>query len=232
MNIDSLRVVDLTQPIHPGIVMWPGVPGPTFETLVTIKPDGFFSRKVTFAEHTGTHFDAPAHMVEGAALLHQVDPATLIRPAVMIDISESIGDDADGILTLAHVAQFEAANGRIPGGAVVLLRTGWETRNADPVRYGGAPGDLRFPGFGPEATRLLVDERGALGLGVDTMGIDPGFEHDFVVHRQVSHPRGVWHLEGLQNLKALPPVGAWVFVGVLNLVDGSGSPARVLALVP
>jgi kynurenine formamidase len=232
MNIDSLRVVDLTQPLHPDIVMWPGVAGPTFETIVSIQPDGFFNRRVSFAEHSGTHFDAPGHMVAGSALMHQVDPATLIRPAVMIDISDAIGDDPDGILSLDQVTAFEAANGRIPGAAVILLRTGWETRNTDPLAYAGAPGDLRFPGFGPDAARFLVDERGVVGLGVDTLGIDPGNSADFVVHRQVSLLRGVWHLEGLQNLAALPPVGAWVFVGVLNLVDGSGSPARVLALVP
>ena len=87
MSIGNLRVVDLTQPLQPDVVMWPGVPGPTFETLVTVVPDGFYSRRVTVAEHTGTHFDAPAHMVEGAALLHEVDPATLIRPVVVIDIS-------------------------------------------------------------------------------------------------------------------------------------------------
>jgi kynurenine formamidase len=232
MSIDDLRVVDLTQPLQPDVVMWPGVPGPTFETLVTVVPDGFYSRRMTVAEHTGTHFDAPAHMVEGAALLHQVDPATLIRPVVVIDISARIAGDPDGILTLDDVTAFEAAHGRIPAAAAVFLRTGWEAFNADPLRYAGAPGDLRFPGFGPDAARFLVDERGVVGLGIDTLGIDAGFAADFVVHRQVSHPRGVWHLEGLQNLAALPPVGAWVFVGVLNLVDGSGSPARVLALVP
>ena len=55
---------------------------------------------------------------------------------------------------------------------------------------------------------------------------------DFVVHRLISHPKGVWHLEGLTNLGQLPPLGAWVVVGVLKLTDGSGGPARVLALVP
>ena len=232
MSIDDLRVVDLTQPLHPDVVMWPGVPGPLFETLVNVVPDGFYSRRVTFAEHTATHFDAPAHMVEGTAFLHQVDPATLIRPVVVIDISAELAGDADGILTLAQVTAFEAANGRIPQAAAVFLRTGWEAFNTDPLRYAGAPGDLRFPGFGPDAARFLVEERGAVGLGVDTLGIDPGNASDFVVHRQVSLLRGVWHLEGLQNLAALPPIGAWVFVGVINLVDGSGSPARVLALVP
>ncbi len=232
MDIDSLRVVDLTQPLHPGIIMWPGAPAPVVETLVNVVPDGFYSRSITFAEHTGTHFDAPAHMVEGTALLHQIDPGTLIRPVAVIDISAEVADDPDGALSLDQVTAFETTNGRIPDGAAVFLRTGWEAFNTDPVRYAGQPGDLRFPGFGADAARFLVETRGAVGLGVDTLGIDPGAQTDFVVHRQVSHPRGLWHLEGLQNLAALPPLGAWVFVGVLNLVDGSGSPARVLALVP
>ncbi len=232
MDIGSLRVVDLTQPLHPDIVMWPGAPAPEFEVVGNVVPDGFYNRRVTFMEHSGTHFDAPAHMVEGAALLHQVDPATLIRPAVVLDISAAGATDPDSVLTLDQVAAFEAANGRIAAGSVVLLRTGWDAYNADPERYGGASGQLRFPGYGTDATRLLVEERGVVGLGIDTMSIDAGSSADLAVHRTVSHPRGLWHLEGLQNLDALPPVGAWVFVGVLNLVDGSGSPARVLALVP
>jgi len=226
------QVVDLTQPLHPGLIMWPGVPGPTFEVLVNIVPDGFYSRRVSFAEHTGTHFDAPCHMVEGTAKLHEVDPSTLIRPAAVIDISDEVGDDPDSVLTLAQVEAFERAHGPIPTGGIVLLRTGWEERNTDAVRYAGEPGDLRFPAFGEEAARFLVERRSVVGVGVDTLGIDPGSSPDFVVHRQVTHPAGVWHLEGLQNLAALPPLGATVFVGVLPLVDGSGSPARVLALVP
>lgn len=226
------KVVDLTQPIHPGLVMWPGVSGPSFEVLVNVVPDGFYSRRVTFAEHTGTHFDAPCHMVDGTAKLDEVDPSTLIGPAAVIDISADVGDDPDAALTLSQVEAFERAHGPVPTGGIVLLRTGWEDRNTDPVRYAGEPGELRFPGFGAEAARFLVEQRGIVGLGVDTLGIDPGAATDFVVHRQVTHPAGVWHLEGLQNLRSLPPQGATVFVGVLPLVGGSGSPARVLALVP
>lgn len=226
------QVVDLTQPIHPGLVMWPGASGPAFEVLVTVVPDGFYARQVTFAEHTGTHFDAPCHMVDGTAKLHEVDPSTLIRPVAVIDISGDVGDDPDAVLTLAQVSAFERANGPVPTGGVVLLRTGWEDRNTDPVGYAGQPGDLRFPGYGEEAARFLVGQRQVVGLGIDTLGIDPGCSSDFVVHRQVTLPAGVWHLEGLQNLAAVPPMGATVFVGVLPLVEGSGSPARVLALIP
>ncbi|MBI2763251.1 MAG: cyclase family protein [Chloroflexi bacterium] len=230
--IGSMRVVDLTQPLSSDVVMWPGAPAPTAEVVLTVAHDGFYNRRISFMEHSGTHFDAPCHMVDGATPLHAIDPDTLVRQAVMIDISGSVGDNADGELTLAHVRDFETANGRIPDGSIVLLRTGWEQRNQDAARYAGTPGPLRFPGYGAEAARLLVDERHVVGLGIDTLGIDRGSATDFPVHRQISHPRGVWHLEGLTNLASLPRTGIWLFVGVLNLLDGSGSPARVLALVP
>src|SRR6185436_4601451 len=100
----------------------------------------------------------------------------------------------DSILTLEQVQAFEASHGTIPVGSAVFLRTGWEEFNTDPARYANAPGELRFPGFGVEAARFLVEERGAVGLGIDTLGIDPGIATDFSVHRQVSHPRGVWHV--------------------------------------
>ena len=63
--LEHMRVVDLTQPLHPGTVMWPGAPAPTAETFLTVARDGFYNRRVSFMEHSGTHFDAPCHMVEG-----------------------------------------------------------------------------------------------------------------------------------------------------------------------
>ena len=230
--LNNAKVIDLTIPLGPDIVMWPGAPSPEVETLVTIKHDGYFARRVSFFEHSGTHFDAPCHFIEGGKSVEHVPVETLVRPAVVIDISKRIGSDADGELTLSEVQAFEAANGRIPDGAAILLRTGWEEFNNDSHRYAGPEGDLHFPGFGVEAAKFLVEERKAVGLGTDTLGIDPGCASTFPVHSQISHPKGLWHLENLQNLKKLPAVGAWIVVGVLPLIGGSGSPARVIALVP
>ena len=230
--LNNAKVIDLTIPLGPDIVMWPGAPSPEVETLVTIKHDGYFARRVSFFEHSGTHFDAPCHFIEGGKSVEHVPVETLVRPAVVIDISKHIGSDADGELTLAEVQAFEAANGRIPDGAAILLRTGWEEFNSDSHRYAGPEGDLHFPGFGVEAAKFLVEERKAVGLGTDTLGIDPGCASTFPVHSQISHPKGLWHLENLQNLKQLPAMGAWIVVGVLPLIGGSGSPARVIALVP
>ena len=230
--IENMRVVDLTQPLGEHTVMWPGAPSPKSETILTISHDGFFNRLVTFTEHTGTHFDAPCHMVEGARSVDQIEASSLVRPLAVIDVSADMAGRPDSVLSIEQVHGFEDRNGTIPDASAVFLRTGWEDFNTDAARYANVPGPLRFPGFGPEAARFLVEERAAVGLGIDTLGIDPGVAADFIVHRQISHPRGVWHVEGLTNLAQLPPLGAWVVVGVLPLTGGSGGPARVIALVP
>jgi kynurenine formamidase len=230
--LKDASVVDLTIPLDSNIIMWPGATAPDAETVVTVKHDGFFARRVSFFEHSGTHFDAPCHFIEGGKTVDQIPVETLVRPIAVIDISERIGNDADGVLTLEDVKSFEATHGEIPRGCAVLLRTGWEEFNRDPAKYAGAPGELRFPGFGVEATQFLVDERKVVGLGIDTLGIDSGVATSFPVHVTVTLPKGLWHLENLQNLKKLPPLGAWIVVGVLPLVGGSGSPARVIALLP
>lgn len=225
------KVIDLTIPLDSSIVMWPGTPSPEAETLVTVKHDGFYARKVSFFEHSGTHFDAPCHFIEGGLSVEQIPVEKLFLPAVVIDISARIGNDADGELELDDVMKFEASYGAIESGSAVLLRTGWEEFNKDREKYAGKEGDLRFPGFGVAAAEYLVTERKVVGLGIDTLGIDPGVATSFPVHLTVSHPKGLWHLENLQNLKLLPPIGAWLVVGVLPLVGGSGSPARVIALI-
>ena len=69
------------------------------------------------------------------------------------------------------------------------------------------------------------------GIGIDTLGIDPGNEEHFPVH-QITLPAGMWHLEGLVALDELPPTGAWIVVGAARIEDASGAPARVIALVP
>jgi kynurenine formamidase len=175
--------------------------------------------------------DARRRSSEGGQAVTDLPLQTLISPAVVIDASVDINGNGDAVLELATVKAWEEKHGVIPAGCVVLLRTGWEDLYDQPQRYGAGPDGLHFPGFGVEAARYLV-ERGVVGIGIDTLGIDAGADLDFPVHRHVTLPKQVWHIENLTNLKSLPTTGALVFIGVLPLVDGSGSPARILALVP
>lgn len=219
----NMRVIDLTRPLDETSSLWPGIPPMVVESTETIEGDGSFSRRVTLDEHSGTHFDAPSHFLEGAAHVADVPASQLVRPLHVVDFTGQSKDDPDAELTVSDLGDHEAVHGPIEAGSVVFLRTDW------PALSGTEP--LRFPGFGVEAATLLA-ERGVVGLGTDTLGIDPGFAAEFPVHRDVTLPRGIWHVENLTNLGAVPPSGAWAVVGVPRMAGASGFPARVMAIVP
>jgi kynurenine formamidase len=225
-------VVDLTQPLGPDTVLWPG--STPFEATTRSDPrtSGSYARDLRLPEHSGTHLDAPSHFAPGGAHAADIPAERLVAPCAVLDVRAQCRDDPGFTLERAHVEAAERRDGPVAGGSAVLLWTGWEDRRADPTTYLGGPteADLAFPGYGVSAAEALL-ERGAVGLGTDTLGIDPGHARDFPVHH-LALGAGLWHLEGLVNLGALPPRGATLVVGALKLVEGSGTPARVLALLP
>lgn len=218
-----MQVIDLTRELSEQSVLWPGTPPMLAQAGESIERDGSFTRRITVDEHSGTHFDAPSHFAPGGWHVADVPVERLVCPLHVVH-RPTPADRPDDVLTTAEVEEHEANHGRIQMGSAVFLRTDWE---------GAAGGDLlAFPGFGVEAARLLVEGRGVVGLGIDTLGIDPGCAEAFPVHRDVSLPRGVWHVENLTALAEVPPTGAWAVVGVPRVAGASGFPARVLALVP
>lgn len=224
----AARVIDLTQPVGPATPPWPGDGRPLVtEDIATHERDGAYARRITLDEHLGTHIDAPAHFAAAGDRVDAIPVERLVCPAVVVDVRAACAADADHHVPAAAFEDFEVEHGRIPAGAAVLVLTGWDRHRDDTARY---VGDLRFPGLGTDAARLLV-ERAVAGIGIDTLGIDPGNEDEFPVH-QITLPAGLWQLEGLVRLDELPPTGAWIVVGAMRLVEGSGGPARVIALVP
>jgi kynurenine formamidase len=219
------RLVDLTQPLGPATVLWPG--SRPFEAEVEIDHDthGAYARDIALPEHAGTHLDAPVHFERDGASADRLSLAQLVRPAVRLDVRALVGDDAGFALTATQVEAIERREGRIPAGSAVLVHTGWDRYAGDAERYRPP-----FPGLAEDAARLLVD-RGAAGVGIDTLGVDPGEAEGFPAHR-VTMAAGLWHLEGLVGLERIPARGAWLVAAVLPLVDGSGAPARVLAILP
>ncbi|MSQ06644.1 MAG: cyclase family protein [Dehalococcoidia bacterium] len=212
---------------------WPGDPPPEFAPVASIPHDGYYLRRFTLGEHSGTHLNAPSSFHAGGVSVDDYPAESLVAPAVVLDVREAAAANPGYSLGAAQVAAWERQHGAIPAGSLVLLYTGWQAKWASPDRYLGLDleGMPHFPGFSLAAARLLVEQRGAAGLGIDTHGVDGGRDPSFAVNRLVlEQPRLV--LENLANLDQLPPVGAVLFVGRLRLQGGSGSPASVLALVP
>jgi len=227
------RVVDLTHALSESNPAWPGDAKP-FEAKVnaTVEKNGYFTRRFSSLEHFGTHMDAPAHFPPGKTTVDQLPPQRLFGPAVVLDVAAQGKRDADYRLTRADVEDWEKKHGRVPAGAIALLRTGWAARWPDAARYRNAGNGqaMRFPGFSVEAVKLLI-ERKVSGLGCDTMSVDYGASSDFAVHT-LSHGAGLYHLENLADLSALPETGAFLVVAPIKLAGGSGGPVRVFAILP
>lgn len=227
------RVVDLSYAISEKLVPWPGDTR-FFEaqTNATPEKDGYFTRSFWMLEHFGTHMDAPIHFKPGGLTVDRIPPQRLFGPAVVIDVRATAEKNPDCRLAAADVLAWEKRNGRIPAGAVVLLRTGWAARSGDAKRYRDMDdkGTMHFPGFSVEAAKLLI-ERKVSGLGIDTLSVDYGASKEFEVHK-LSHGAGLYHLENLADLSALPESGAFLVVAPIKLEGGSGGPCRVFAVLP
>ena len=240
LDLKTARLVDLTHPFDAATLYWPTSPS-AFEltTLAAgMTPGGYYysSYKICTPEHGGTHLDAPVHFSKAGRNTAELPLSQLMAPAVVIDVTRQSAADAAYRVSRADVEAFETAHGRIAPGTIVLARTGWSRFWPDRKRYLGddTPGDaskLKFPGYGEDAARFLVDERKVAMLGIDTASIDYGPSTDFLAHR-VGAAANVANLENLTALDQLPPTGATVIALPMKIGGGSGGPVRVVALVP
>ncbi len=242
----QVTVVDLTQPLGPQtpVIGLPPVfaPSPGFSSEVISRYDdkgpAWYWSTIHLGEHTGTHFDAPVHWITGKDLpdntLDTIPARRLVGPACVIDISREAAADPDFLLRPEHILAWEAEHGPIPAGAWVLLRSDWSKRQSAEEFLNVGPDGPHTPGPHLSAVELLVS-RDILGFGVETVGTDAGqagrFNPPFPCHT-LMHGAGKYGLASLCNLDRLPPTGALVIAAPLKIVDGSGSPVRVLALAP
>jgi kynurenine formamidase len=242
---NRIKVIDLTQTLSP---TFPTIALPSefgqcapfrLEEVSRYDARGpaWYWNNFSCGEHTGTHFDAPVHWISGKDLPHNttdtIPPRDFIAPACVIDASRQAAEDADFVLTLSFLQDWETRHGRIPAGAWVLLRTDWSKKSGADYANQQADG-AHTPGPDPQAVRWLVEERDVLGFGTETIGTDAGQAHTFTppypAHLYM-HGKGRYGLQCLANLDLLPPTGALVISAPLKIGGGSGSPLRVLALV-
>ena len=187
-------------------------------------------------EHVGTHFDAPIHWVTGKSGrdVSQVPARELVAPAVVIDQSARCANDPDYLLEVEDLQTWQREHGPLPAGGWLLYRTGWDSRAHDEGRFLNAnETGPHTPGISVACARWL-GEQPILGLGVETVGTDAGAAHSFdppfPAHAFLLGA-GKYGLTQLANVAKLPPTGSVLVVAPLPIVRGSGSPARVLALI-
>jgi kynurenine formamidase len=242
----TIEVLDLTQPLGPetpviGLPpMFAPSPGVTMSVISKYDDKGpaWYWNTINMGEHTGTHFDAPVHWITGKDLPNNacdtIPVERFVGPGCVIDVSAEVDRNPDFLLMPDHVTGWEKTHGRIPKGAWVLLRTDWSRRRGAEDVINADDNGPHSPGFHKSTSELLAKDRDILGVGVETIGTDAGqagrFDPPFPNHG-IMHGNGRFGLASLCNLDRLPTTGSIIVAAPLKLVNGSGSPLRVLALV-
>lgn len=193
---------------------------------------------ISLGEHTGTHFDAPSHWISGRDIpngnVDEISVERFVGPVVVLDCSKGAAGNDDFELTPEIILDWEKEHGLIPADCWVLMRTDWSKRRG--AAYLNMKDDgPHSPGPTPEAVRLLVEERGIRGFGTETVGTDAGqgmhYTPPYPAHF-ILHGAGRYGLQCLANLDRLPATGAVLVATPLKIKKGTGSPLRVIALVP
>lgn len=242
----DVRLVDLTETLRPE---YPTIQLPEefaqawgFRKEVISHYDengpGWSWSNFSMSEHTGTHLDAPTHWITGKDVPNgTVDTLPLqqmLAPVCVVDCCAEVAADKGFILTRDFLLGWEEQHGRIPAGAWVFLRSDWR-KVADPDNYTNMQEDgAHSPGPDRDAVLWMIEERDVLGFGTECVGTDAGqafaMDPPYPCH-YFMHGAGRLGLQCMTNLDQLPPVGAVVLAAPLKIIEGSGSPLRVLALV-
>jgi kynurenine formamidase len=245
LRADQLEIVDLTAPLTATTPVLK-LPEP-FANTITFQLEEisrydergpmWYWNNIHTGEHTGTHVDAPNHWVSGkdGSDVASIPLRTLVAPAVVLDLSARVAEDPDYLLQISDIEAWVAEHGPLPEGGWLLYRTGWDVRSNDQDEFLNVGDDQRShtPGVSPECAAWLA-ESSLAGFGVETVGTDSGraaeLEPAFPCHNRVLGS-GKCGLTQLQNLAQLPATGVLLVVSPLPIVTGSGSPARVYAIV-
>lgn len=245
MASGQVRVVDLTHRLDPDfpVIILP----PEFGQCARFRMEEVSAydhrgpawkwHNLTLNEHTGTHFDAPIHWISGKDVpngaVDEIPASAFIGPVVVIDCCAGASRDADFELTPEIITEWEARHGVIPADAWVLMRTDWSKRVGIDYLNMRADGP-HSPGPTPQAIKLLL-ERDIRGFGTETVGTDAGqgahYDPPYPAH-YLLHGAGKYGLQCLCNLDQLPATGAMLIAPPLKIKGGTGSPLRVLALIP
>jgi kynurenine formamidase len=207
-------VLDLTHTIAEGMPVYPGTEPPTLRQANTVEKDGFAEKLVSMYSHTGTHIDAPAHMLASGPTLDRMGVDHFVGKAVVIDVAGQ---------AMIEKAFLEAQACLLEGCDFALFHTGWS-------EYWGQNSYFSdFPVLSLEAARWLSC-RGLKGVGFDAISVDPVGSTDFANHF-VFFQSGMISVENLTNLG---PLVAKTFLFAclpLKLEEADGSPVRAVAIL-
>jgi arylformamidase len=212
------NIVDLSRTISEDMPVYPGTEQPVITNPCTIDGCGFAEKKITLYSHTGTHMDAPSHILTGAPCLEDLGVNHFIGSGVVIDLSRNAIENRS--IELSDLTTFKDILERKE---YILLHTGWG-------RYWGE--DEYFKGY-PVLTSdaaIWLAEFNLKGIGIDMISIDPPDSLDMLIHK-IFLCKNTTVIENLSNMTELIGRDFTFCCFPLKLKNSDGSPVRALAII-
>lgn len=216
MNSQKREIVDLSHVISADMPVYPGTEQPELVTGCTLEEAGFLEKKITMYSHTGTHVDAPAHLLKDAATLDSLAIEHFYGPALILNFEPEAS-------SLIEVGDLEFHTHELEKVDFLLLHTGWS-------KYWGSKRYFsNYPVLSIEAAAWLTSFQ-LKGVGLDTISADPADTVDYPVHK-ILLQKNMIIVENLTNLSALS-VSLFEFCCFpLKFVESDGSPVRAVAFL-
>jgi arylformamidase len=212
-----MRLVDLSHPISPDMPLWPGTPPPEFSDLHTVGRDGFGERWLQLSSHTGTHLDAPAHLLEGEATLDCLPVDRFIGKGALLDLREPQSEPVS-------LTQLLALRSKIEQVEFLLLHSGWSRF------WGTAKYDRGYPVLSEEAASWIA-RLGLKGIGIDAPSFDDPDSETLPNHRRLLEA-GLILIENLTELDQLDSHEFLLSVLPLPITGAEACPVRAVAVIP
>lgn len=213
--MDITEVIDLSQPLFDGCPGAPGHPSAEVGYWRKFPEDNAMIETLRISSHTGSHVDAPLHLLEGGRSLDDYRAEDFIGIAVPVDLTDKEPDEP------IVPGDFAGCRDLITEARIVLLCTGWGEKREKTEMW-----VHHSPWLSLEAAELLVACQ-VKGVGVDHFTIGTTDEEKDRRCHEVLLSAGIWIVEDLRLPAELFRHSLWHYVGVpLRLQGGSGAPAR------
>ena len=233
-SLKNAKYIDLTHALTPYIPGWKGF-GPS-KFAPTINPetgnpyeyakDGFEATQYNLTtDQFGTQLDPPAHWAPEYPAIDELPATYAVRPLVVISIVDKVAGDPGYHLQVSDIERWEAKNGKIPAGSVVMVRSDWSKEWPNPAL---ATREV-FPGVSLDALKFLHEQRHILFHGHEPLDTDttPTLEGEYwLMHN------GYTQAEGVANLSQVAETGCLVTIGYPKFAGGLGGYARYVAICP
>ena len=210
-----MKITDLTHLIYSEMPVFPGTEQPIFEKANTIDKDGFQEAKITMYSHTGTHIDAPAHMLSNGSYLDNLDIEHFIGNATILDFS-----NVD--IKLIDIDNLKPYEDKIKNVEFIIIKTGWSKYWGDKKYYED------FPSLSEESAKWLSGFN-LKGIGIDTISIDDMKSTTFAIHK-ILMPKNIIIIENLTNLDSINSEYFILSILPLKNKNADGSPVRAISI--